>query len=125
MIFNCVTVPIPSLNVTRDPDTTVNLRHGDNVTLTCTIQLDPAVDSDIIVTGELSGPGGTANGVVLISTGIYQIVLSILSLQATMSDTYTCSTTISPRSDVMNIIGLFYGDTYELFVGKLDTSIVV
>ncbi len=98
------TVPLPRNSVSREPDASVRLRHGDNLTLTCTIQLDPnpAVDSDVVVTGRLQGAGRNST-IVTSSDGVYKVMLHIPSLRATSSDTYTCTGTVEPGSGVMYV----------------------
>ena len=61
------------------------------------------MDSDVIVTGELSGPGGSADNVDQTLARMFQIALEIASLQATSLDTYTCTAAISPGTGVMNV----------------------
>ena len=89
--------------MSREPDASVILRHGDNLTLTCTIQLDPnpAVDSDVVVTGRLQGQAGRNDTIVTTSHGVYKVMLYIPSLRATSSDTYTCTGTVEPGSAMM------------------------
>ena len=90
--------------MSREPDASVILRHGDNLTLTCSIQpdLSPAVDSDVMVTGSLQG-AGKSNTTVTTSDGVYTIMLYIPSLLATPSDAYTCTATVEPDSGVQYI----------------------
>ena len=97
-------VPTPVLVMSRDPDASVTLRHGDNLTLTCTIQLDLTVDSDVSVIGELRGAQLQVrfDNVMMLSEGVYQFTGTIPSLQATLSDTYTCNAEIEPASGAMN-----------------------
>ena len=78
----------------------MTLRHGDSLNLTCTIQLGPAVDSDVVVTGELSGPGGTTRNPTMVSDKIYQMKLAIPSLNASSLETYNCTTVIDIKSGV-------------------------
>ena len=91
--------------MSREPDASVLLRHGDNLTLTCTIQPDPssAVDSDVVVTGRLQGQAGRNNTIVTTSDGVYKVILYIPSLVVTHSDTYTCTATVEPGSGVMYV----------------------
>ena len=93
-------VPTPILNVTRDPDIGVTLRHGDPLTLNCTIQLDRAVDGEVVVNGTLKGEEQTASDLREVSSGVYQTTLAISSLSATPLDVYTCTATISPSSNI-------------------------
>ena len=99
-------VPPPTLTMSRDPDATVTLHPGDPLNLTCTIQLDPAVvDSDVVVTGDLGGPGGSSTTMpVMDAAGVYRITLDIPSLLATLSDTYTCNATVMPGPGVVNVM---------------------
>ena len=88
-----------------DPDATVTLHHGDSLTLTCIIELDPAVvDSDVVATGNLGGPGWRSTAMpVMDSAGMYRITLDIPSLLASLSDTYTCTATVMPGPGVLNV----------------------
>ena len=117
-------VPSPTLIMTREPNASVALHHGDPLNLTCTIQLDPAVDSDVIVTGALSGPGGSSGTVTKETRGKYWITLRIPSLNATLSDTYTCNATIDPATGVNNVLGDTDGySTLSIAVGELEFKI--
>ena len=64
------------------------------------------VDSDVVVTGNLSGPGGKNTTImpVMDSVGVYRIMLDIPSLLATLSDTYTCTATVMPGPGVVNVM---------------------
>ena len=100
-------VPPPTLAFVRVPDTDVTLRHGDALTLTCTIQFESDdVDSVVMVDGELSGPGlASVNTVTEVSPLMYELTLEVTGLQATTTpDTYTCTVTANPGSSEMNVI---------------------
>ncbi len=100
-------VPPPILAVIRVPDTNVTLRHGDTLTLTCTIEFEPDnIDSVVTVDGELSGPGlASVNSVTKISPLMYQLTGEVTGLQATAApDTYTCTVTANPGPLEMNLI---------------------
>ena len=104
--------------MSRDPDASVTLHHGGSLTLTCTIQLDPAVvDSDVTVTGSLAGPGGRSTTMVA-SAGEYRITLDIPSLQATSSGTYTCTATVMPGPGVIHVTGSESHSSLDITVGK-------
>ena len=100
------TVPAPALTMSRDPDNSMTLRHGDPLHLTCIIELDLAVDIDVNVVGTLSGQGiQTSSGTVEpIHSRVYQIKKTIVSLKASKSTEYTCNATVSPDPRVVNII---------------------
>ena len=106
--------------MSRDPDASVIIRHGDPLTLTCSIQLDPnpAVDSDVVVTGRLQGRVGGNSTIVTTSDGVYKIMLYIPSLRATFSDTYTCTATVEPGSGVMYVHRSESHHSLNITVGK-------
>ena len=101
-------VPPPTLAFVRVPDTDVTLRHGDTLTLTCSIQFEPDDDVDSVVTvdGELSGPGlASVNTVTELSPLMYELTGEVTDLQATATpDTYTCTVIANPGSSEMNVI---------------------
>ena len=81
-----------------------------------------------MVTGELSGPGGSNGTVVMKTMRKYCITQTISSLSATLSDTYTCNTTIDPAIGVENVLKNTDGySTLKITVGelssRLDTSL--
>ena len=102
----CSTVPTPILTMSRDPDISVTLCHGDPLNLTCTIKLDPAIDIDVTVAGTLSGQGiqnPDYDTVLHIPSRVYRIKRTIASLEAARSAVYTCNATVSPGQGVINI----------------------
>ena len=126
------TVPPPTLTVSRDPDANTTLRNGDDLTLTCTIQLDEAVDSDVVVTGILWGPTGRSSTIVKtldspvqsspvesssVQPKVYQIVLYIPSLLATSSETCTCTASVDPGS------GLDFVQSSESRTDSIDITV--
>ena len=111
-------VPPPTLAMSRDPDASMTLHNGDSLILTCTIQLDSAVvDSDVVVTGNLAGPGGSTTTMIA-SVGMYTIRLDIPSLRATSSDTYTCTATVMPDSSSLYVNGSESQSSLDITVGK-------
>ena len=58
------------------------------------------MDRDVVVTGELSGPGGTTRNPTMISDKRYQMSLAILSLNASSLETYNCTTVIDIKFGV-------------------------
>ena len=84
----------------------MTLRHGDPLTLTCTTELNPAVDIDVNVTGTLSGPGiqdPKGNVEYIQSRELYQMKRTIASLEAAKSTVYTCTATVRPDPVVVNV----------------------
>ena len=100
-VFLYSTVPSPTVTITLGPADNVTLHHGNSLTLSCRIQLDPAIDSPVLVVGALSGPGGATSDIVVVSTGIYQVSLAIASLQESPLDIYTCNSTVSSMPSLM------------------------
>ena len=83
----------------------MTLRHGDPLNLTCTIELNPAVDIDVMVTGTLSGPGiqDPERNVELVRSTVYRIRKTILSLMAAKPAVYTCNATVNPDPSIMYV----------------------
>ena len=105
--------------MSRDPDASTTLRHGDSLSLTCTIQLDEAVDSDVVVIGRLQGQAGMSSNVVARSGKVYEIVLYIPSLRATPSEICICTTSVEPSLDEMFIqSNELQTDSLNITVGK-------
>ena len=100
------TVPTPQLTLRRDPDTSVTLRHGDTLHLSCTIELDPAVDIDVRIAGTWDGQGVQNHDYDTVRrtpSKIYEITRTIASLEAARSSVYTCTATVSPREGVADV----------------------
>jgi hypothetical protein len=56
--------------------------------------------------------------------GKYWITLRICSLNATLSDTYTCNATIDPATGVKNVLGDMDGySTQSITVGELEDEL--
>ena len=94
-------VSISSVMVAQAPDRT--LYTEDDLTLTCTIELDEAVDTGVVVTAVWIGAGNTVlstGGHITVSdvTGsrpVYQSTVDITSLEMSDSGAYTCTATAS------------------------------
>ncbi len=85
------------MEITSVPDRT--LYTGEDVTLTCDITLDPAVDSEVAVTVSWTGPGGPITDGVADMTyaAPYQSTLTLRSRNSAAGD-YTCAATSQPRN---------------------------
>ncbi len=90
-------VAIDSVEITSVPDRT--LYNGEDVTLTCDITLDPAVDTGVAVTVSWTGPGGSITAGVsdIRGSGPYQSTLTLSSLTTSDSGDYTCTATVDPE----------------------------
>ena len=112
-------VPSPSVTLSHNPESGI-LRHGDNLTLTCTIQLDGAIDTGVDVTVLWTGPPGNIssdNPTATMDSGtVYESTVTFSSLETSDSGDYTCTATVSPdpssefvaesggRTDTLSII---------------------
>ena len=97
------TVPQPTVNVTSNR--TGVLYAGTPLTLTCSIQLNPAVDTTVMVTRTWSGPGSqvisnsshvTVSDILKKSAFIYTTTIEFDPLSATDSGDYECEATVTP-----------------------------
>ena len=100
-MFLCLTVTAPtSVTVTNS---SVNV--GSTVTLTCTVELSPAVDVPVTVNTEWTGPEGfrTTNTAqsVMGSTTTYTSTAMVSSFGRDQSGNYTCTATVSSTSSFL------------------------
>ena len=96
-MFLCLPVPAPtSVTVTNG---SVNV--GSTVTLTCTVELSPAVDVPVTVNTVWTGPDGfmTTNTAqsVMGSTTTYTSTAMVSSFGRDQSVNYTCTATLRPH----------------------------
>ena len=115
-------VPSPSVTLSRDPESGT-LRHGDNLTLTCTIQLDGAIDTGVDVTVVWTGPPGNISPdnptPTMDSDTVYESTVAFSSLNTSDSGAYTCTATVSPVPSSEFITESEGGiDTLNIIVGK-------
>ena len=99
-VNTCVflTVPLPTVSIT--PNRTGVLYAGTPLILTCSIQLNPAVDTTVMVTRMWSGPGSQA-----VSNSSHVTVLNLVGRSTTIQFTplsttdtgnYECEATVTP-----------------------------
>ncbi len=114
----CTPPPVlPSVAVTASPDRI--LYDGESVTLTCTITVDPAVDSVVAVTVSWVGPDGAITDGVsgVTGSGPYQSTLTLSSLVTSDTGDYTC--TASVGTSTPQVVASEDGtDTHTITVGK-------
>ncbi len=93
------------MKITSVPDRT--LYTGEDVTLTCDITLDPAVDSGVAVTASWTGPGGPIIAGVsdITGSGPYQSTLTLSSLTTSKSGDYVCTASVDPDPPTMVLTG--------------------
>ena len=113
-------VPSPSVSLSRDPESGI-LHHGDNLTLTCIIQLDGAIDTGVDVTVLWTGPLGniSPDNLIMISDTVYESTVTFSSLETSDSGGYTCTATVGPDPSSEFITESGEGtDTLSIIVGK-------
>ena len=106
-MFVVLTVPPPSVSVTNSSGTYA----GTNFNLTCTIELNTAVDTPVVVNSTWRGPLGVPAGTHVIASGPtatgarYQTILMFRPLNTSDSGNYTCEVTVSPSPESQFISG--------------------
>ena len=121
-----------SVIVTSDP--IIPIRPvGFDVTLTCTVELSPAVDIIVIVNTVWTGPDGfmstnTAQPV-MGSTTTYTSTAMVSSFGRDQSGVYTCTATVSSTSQYLITIGSLVGSA-TIIAGQIlqlmfDTMITI
>ena len=97
------TVPQPTVSIT--PNHTGILYAGTPLTLTCSIQLNPAVDTTVMVTRMWRGPGSqvvsnsshvTVSNLLKRLTFVYETTIEFDLLSTTDSGNYECEATVTP-----------------------------
>ena len=97
------TVPQPTVNITANH--TGVLHAGIPLTLTCSIQLNPAVDTTVMVTRMWSGPGSqslsndtrvTVSNLLNRSAFIYKTTIEFGPLSTSDGGNYECEATVAP-----------------------------
>ena len=115
-MFVVPAVSPPSVSVTNSSGTYA----GTNFNLTCTIQLNPAVDIPVVVNSTWRGPVGVPHVIASAPTGTgarYQTILMFRPLNTSDSGNYTCEATVSPSPESQFISGSAAGrDTLSVTV---------
>ena len=111
-------VTISSVTVTQAPVRT--LYTEDDLTLTCTIELDEAVDTGVVVTVVWIGPDGMLFGAVSSATSstTYQSTVNITSLEISDTGFYACTATASPDGTTFVTASEPRSNTTNVVVGK-------
>ena len=98
-----LTVPQPTVSTT--PNRTGDLYAGTPLTLTCSIQLNPAVDTTVMVTRMWRGPRSqtisnsshvTVSNLVERGAFLYKTTIQFSPLSTTDSGNYECEATVIP-----------------------------
>ena len=98
-----LTVPQPTVNITLNR--TGDLYAGTPLTLTCSIHLNPAVDTTVMVTRMWRGPGSqtvsnsshvTVSNLVERGAFLYETTIQFVPLSTTDSGNYECEAAVTP-----------------------------
>ena len=98
---------------------------GSNVTLTCTVDLDPAVDVPVIVNTEWTGPDNVAlypSYVFMVNLTRYVSTINVSSFGRGQSGNYTCSVDIDVSSLLPSLnysTSQVVDEMIEVTVGKM------
>lgn len=118
-------VPSPRVSVTADRDRL--LYDGENVTLSCEISLDAAIDVQTLLSLSWHGPSGEAvASATYHTTGelTYHHDLTLTSLNSSDSGDYSCIASAEPY-DMSPLVPSEEGfDSYTITVGKLPGACV-
>ena len=110
------TVPQPTVNVT--PNHTGVLYVGTPLTLTCSIQLNPAVDTTVMVTRMWRGPGSqtvsnssrvTVSNLVKRFNQLYETTVEFAPLSTSDSGDYECEAIAFPSSSLEFVVNSSIG----------------
>ena len=112
-------VSISSVTVAQAPVRT--LYTEDDLSLTCTIELDEAVDTEVVVTAVWLGPLGALSGTAPSATSstTYQSIVNITSLEMSDSGNYTCTAAASGNGTPFVTEGSGSATTTVQSVGKV------
>ena len=118
------TVPQPTVSIT--PNHNGVLYAGTPLTLTCSIQLNPAVDTTVMATRMWRGPGSqvvsnssrvTVSNLLKRLTFVYETTIEFDPLSTTDSGTYECEATVTPDPQSQFVIMSTAGsDTHTIIV---------
>ena len=119
-----ITVPQPTVSITSNRSGV--LYAGTSLTLTCSIQLNPAVDTTVMVTRMWSGPWSqgvsnssrlTVSNLVERSALLYETTIQFGPLNTTDSGNYVCEATVTPDPQSQFVIMSTRGnDTHTVTV---------
>ena len=118
------TVPQPTVSIT--PNHSGVLYAGTPLTLTCSIQLNPAVDTTVMATRMWRGPGSqvvsnsshvTVSNLLKRLTFVYETTIEFDLLSTTDSGNYECEATVTPDPQSQFVIMSTTGsDTHTIIV---------
>ena len=119
-----ITVPQPTVSITSNRSGV--LYAGTPLTLTCSIQLNPAVDTTVMVTRMWRGPGSqvvsnsshvTVSNLVSRSAFLYETTIQFVPLNTTAHGNYVCKAAVIPDPQSQFVIMSTAGsDTHTVTV---------
>ena len=114
-----ISVPNPTVTVASDQPNPIQ-PVGSTVTLTCTVELSPAVDVPVTVNTEWTGPNGfmtTNTAQRMGSTTTYTSTAMVSSFGRDQSGDYTCIATVNSTSSFIASSGSI-SSTANIIVGE-------
>ena len=125
-VNTCVFLTVPQPTIFITPNRTGVLYAGTPLTLTCSIQLNPAVDSTVMVVRVWRGPGSqvvsssshvTVSNLVERSDNLYKTTIQFSPLSTSDGGNYDCEATVTPDPQSQFIIMSTAGsDTHPVTV---------
>ena len=119
ILLSLISVPDPIVTVTSDQPNPIG-SVGANVTLTCTVELSPAVDVPVTVNTVWTGPDGfmtTNTAQRMENTTTYTSTAMVSSFGRDQSGNYTCTATVNSTSSFIINSGSI-SDTANVIVGE-------
>ena len=123
MLFTHLTVPPPVINLTRSPSEG-QLYTTTQLNLTCSVLVDAAVDTEVLVQGIWSGPFDTDSSQVYITgfNGTSHIHTSVARFDYLSSGQYTCSVAVAAKNlSYFFVRSDLTSQTLEIIAGSLYT----
>ena len=124
-------VPPPRITIKHDPTQETHYT-GSSLTLTCTVQVDPAVDTPVIVNNQWIGHSYIFDdgGRVIISQfekkhPFYKSVVKFRSLKTKDAGNYTCLANVSSLNESLLLLSSSSQAEYTLTLGNLMKHIII
>ena len=121
-------VPEPTVLTSREPENPLRLYTTDSLTLTCIVEIDPAIDTRVAITSQWSGHSSLTNEgrrvVVSELEGIspsYTSVVTFTTLKSIDSGSYVCSAKVVPDQNPGTVVeSNWSSESITIDVGKLS-----
>ena len=123
-------VPPPRITIKHDPSQDTHYT-GSSLTLTCTVQVDPVVDTPVIVNNQWIGHSFIFDdgGRVMVSQleekhPFYRSIVTFRSLKSKDAGNYTCLTNVSSLNESLLLLSTSSQAEYTLTLGNVMKSIL-